>query len=602
MVGVTSNTMQSTMQALAMSASRKNVSRNFKEAFARVLLNETGVTLSAGAVSQESMDRELQMALRLAGYSGDTVAGAADAGPPDESNKVGTWSDDAEELMKLVQQLGPRNPNLSSEQYLKPFFRHLCLPSLAIRELDDDVARFARLRFLDVSQNNLTCIDNVPPNLKYLKAYNNPISQISCKPTPSLCFLGLGYSKIGSDGLEQAARRFKNLLSLDLCFSEVANFQEVVTPLAPLPKLRHLCLAGSPVGVLPFYRVQVLRWLPQLHVLDGVAAADEEQADVQMLVASSAPLRQRPQTLRFGLQLQKLVGLRRLLEPVAEAILEERSKRAPAEEAAPPPEAEEQDDIVKACASGSLRLKLELPDGTWTETSEYRFRNLEELAAIRAAAGEGGPPPLDEIFLAGIGTPVKEPLYFDLDVGEEGSEVHGEVLQEDGLLRLARWLRKGLAVKFFFREAPPKAPEGEAAAAPPASEGAEGEEGENAAPAAPELPEEVELGGTVLALDVYLWRSGTDVAEEARAAGQLPESPAPWRLEVTDAQVALTKDFLQPGVQVPPMYSKAAKKFNKDDISLLSVVIELHAGDAPPLQEEPPPPTADPKAKAKAKK
>lgn len=587
MVGVPANPMQSTMQALALTASRKHILRNFKDTFSKVLLNETGITLTFGGVSQEIMDRELQLALRLSDV-GDTVDLLS--GPPVEGDQVGKWSEDASELLRLVKQLGPRNPNLSSEHFLKPFFRHLALPKLDIRELDDDVTRFAKLTFLDVSRNSLTSIDNIPPNLKYLKAYNNPIGQISCKPTPSLSFLGLGYSKLGADGLEQAARRFKNLLSVDACFSGVSGFQDVVGPLAPLPKLRHLCLTGSPVVLLPFYRLQVLRWLPQLHVLDGVAASEEQQADVQVWASSGTAVRPRPACIRFGIQLKRLSGARYLLENVAEELANTRERNE-----------EIEDDIVVACGGGSLGVHIEMPDGSWLTTQEYRFRSAEELMSIKAASPEDAPEPLDEIFLAGLGTRDHEPLYFDLDVGEEGSEVNGEVLQEDGLLRLCHWLRKGLAVKFFFRPAPPKRSETPLVDA----EGGEAEHVE------PPLPDEIDLGGTVFCLDSFLSRMGTDVAAEMRSSRSFPESPAPWRLEFPAAKVVRSADYLQPNVQVPSPDTKPVKAVKRtrsaagageeEAFASVSLNLELHAGEPPPLEEEPPPPVLDPKAKAKAK-
>jgi len=578
------------MKAASMTASRKHAPRNFKEAFARVLLNETGVAVNSGALRQEQMDNELQLALRLAGFSGDAPH-AADASSA-ASEASGTWSEDAEELMQFVRQLGPRSPHLSSEQFLKPFFRHLALPGLSIRELDDDVARFSKLTFLDVSRNGLSSIDNLPPNLKYLKAYNNPISQISCKASPSLCFLGLGFSKLGSEGLEQAARRFKNLLSLDLSFSQLAGLQEVIAPLGPLHKLRHLCLGGSPVSLLPFYRVQVLRWLPQLHVLDGVAFADEEQADSQQLVAWGTPLRPRPSTVRVAFQFQRLAGTRALLMPVAEGIVAAKRAAAAAAGEEAQEEEQEQDKILEACAGGSLRLRVELPDGSWAETAEVLL-SAEDAAAAAAAAGAEDPPLIFDDFdkLEKLRTPAGEALYFEVDIGEEGSEgSSGEVLQEDGLVRLCRWARKGLAVKVFFRPASPPPPEGEEEAA---AEGDEGEGGESK-PKTPEPPEEVDVGGAVIALDNFLWHSQTDLGEEVRAAGELPESPAPWSIQVPEVRVVVADRWLDPEVQVPPLEAKAQRKARLGD-ARLALTVEMHAGEPPPFEEEDPAAAEPPK-------
>merc|ERR1719329_1358604 len=117
------------------------------------------------------------------------------------------------ELMRMTARLGPTNPNLSSEAFVKPFFKHLRLPDLGVKALDEDLTKFTNLTFLDVSRNDLSAIDYLPPNLRFLKAYNTNISRIGCRPLESLCFLGLGHSSMGAAGLKQVARLFPGILS-----------------------------------------------------------------------------------------------------------------------------------------------------------------------------------------------------------------------------------------------------------------------------------------------------------------------------------------------------------------------------------------------------
>jgi len=188
-------------------------------------------------------------------------------------------------------------------------------------------------------------------------------------------------------------------------------------------------------------------------------------------------------------------------------------------------------------------------------------------------------------------------LYFELDVGEEGSEgSSGEVLQEDGLLRLCRWARKGLAVKVLFTPPPPPPPaEGEEIAA---AEPAEGEEDNAAerAPKAPEPPAEVDVGGAVIALDSLLWHSQTDLGDEARSGTELPELPAsPWRVHAAEVRVVPSEQWLDPEVQVPPLDDgKSQRKLRFGD-ARLALAVEMHVGEPPPYEEEEPPPPEPPK-------
>jgi len=584
--------------------------KTFKEAFANVLLNRTGVTMSAVALNKDNLERELRQALRLDGFAGDGKP--ADDGPPLEV-AGDTWSENAEELQKLVRQLGPRNRHLSSEQFLKPFFRHLALPELCIRDLDDDVSRFTKLTFLDVSRNGLASIDHLPPSLVYLKAYNNPLTRFTCKPTPSLAFVGIGHSKANPETLEQISRRFKGLLSLDIGFSEVASLQDLITPLGPLQRLRHLCAVGSPVCLQPFYRLQTLRWLTRLSVLDGAAVTDEEQADAQMLAACGDSVRPRPLSIRLGVWLRKIAGVRALLEPVATEIVavkraQEAAVAAEAAEAGneAPAEAEPQDTqdpISEACAGGIIRLRIRLPDGTWAATTEIPLDLDDANSRIAAyeAAGQDPPGVFDIFSLHAVRLENGEPLSFELGIGEEGSEVDGEVLQEDGLVRLCDWVRRGAAIKVFFRPPmpPPPAEEEEEAGKEEAAKEENGEVEEGSEKRAPEPPEEVDVGGCVIGLRSWLSRTQTDVSSDARASGALPELPEFWRVDVPEVRIVPAQRWLEPEVQLPPLDVAQQRKADVG-VASLSLMVDLFAGEPPELEEDPPPPPPpDPKGKKK---
>eukprot|EP00929_Paragymnodinium_shiwhaense_P035039 TRINITY_DN18993_c0_g1_i1.p1 TRINITY_DN18993_c0_g1~~TRINITY_DN18993_c0_g1_i1.p1 ORF type:complete len:749 (+),score=251.15 TRINITY_DN18993_c0_g1_i1:180-2426(+) len=569
----------------------------------------------------ERLKPELEVALRQSGLVGDAdpILAMADvlgeAPPP--------WGEeDHNELMDLIKKVGPRDPNLSCEAFIKPFFRSLRLQNLHIREMDADVAKFTRLKFLDISQNPLTCIEALPPCLTRLKAYNTQITSITCKQLPTLQFLGLGYTPLAASGLEQAANRFRGLLSLDICFTELMDVAETATPLAALPKLKHLCLAGSPVSLLPHARLQMLKTLPQLQLLDGVAVTEADTLDAQHLRIADeegAAPGSRLSKIRLELQPLGLTDARTLLgipakglfesqcemETVAAAAAAKKLTEERGEEIAPLPVDLERDAVAEACKNGVLRLRIQLPDGAWTETAEVA------LTPELIQACEGDDKPLDKFDLSKLKSKAEEPLFFEVPIAEEGE-----------LLRFSRWLRRGLAAQVDFQAAMPPTREelaerAEAAASaalapvkgkdakakaaaksPEPPKSPEGEEEEAEPP--PPQPEMSSIGGAVVPLDAFLWRADSGVTPELREAGELPCVPAPWPVE-QEVRVVPMSRWLEPNVQVPLAERKLKKEWGKPgrpECASLKMRVTLYAGEPVEevVEEEP-----DPKAKGKKK-
>eukprot|EP00401_Gymnodinium_catenatum_P044590 CAMPEP_0117547322 /NCGR_PEP_ID=MMETSP0784-20121206/47065_1 /TAXON_ID=39447 /ORGANISM="" /LENGTH=209 /DNA_ID=CAMNT_0005344225 /DNA_START=138 /DNA_END=763 /DNA_ORIENTATION=- len=209
--------------------------------------------MSRKPLDMQRMNLDLELALRQDGFAGDLLADEKQV-----SEKAAPWGDeDAAELDDLIRKLGPRDQNLASEAFMKPFFRHLRLQDFHICELGADVTKFTRLKILDLSRNPLKAVDTLPPALERLKAYNTDVCRITCKP--ALQFLGLGHSSMddagvqdfglgsGSDGVPQ---RFPGLLALDLSFTRIIDLSGAVAALAGMSKLRQFCLAGSPASLL----------------------------------------------------------------------------------------------------------------------------------------------------------------------------------------------------------------------------------------------------------------------------------------------------------------------------------------------------------------
>ncbi|CAE8674098.1 unnamed protein product [Polarella glacialis] len=653
---------------------KKELPIPFREAFARVLLHRAGLSVTDRVeLHKELLDRELELALRVDGFAGDdqqagdvaelpddplaaaasapAASAAAAAGSASKAGGEGAgkgkgrgkgkvegksdaagWSEDAEELQRLVRKLGARNPNICSEVFLKPFFQDLRLPGLCVSSLGEDVCKFSRLTSLDVSRNALTDIDNLPPTLKLLKAYNNQVSKVSCKATPSLCFLGLGHNPMRQDGLAKLARRFPNLMSLDLSFSELVSLEECHSKLQPLTKLRHLCLAASPVSLLPFYRLALLRELPQLQALDGPPTSDEELADAQRMGPASAedapaaggedavadpaaaaspeapevaaavprPGRGGPGWIRIAVQLGELQRHRGLLSEALMPAGAEEPAEAKEGEAAAADEEVKRDPLSEICGQeGELRVGFELPDGSWVSTSKVK------LAKKTYEVEEGEPPPpvvlKDKLKLKRLRRSTGEPLCFELDLRSGGlmsASGRGSEGAEVGLLQLHRWLQKGLSLKLFFVPAAPQptpqADSEEAGEAPATGEGegsAAGEVGSSLPPPPPPPPppEEVELGGCVVPLEsTFLRRTEPEiVTDAAREAGQLPQSPMPWKLEVHEAQFVPRVQWLHPETQVPnPNPSKTGHGQRVAICATLDLVVTLYA-EALPAEELP---------------
>jgi len=577
--------------------------QTFREAFERALLNRAGITITTSPLFQEEMNRDLERALRLNGFSGDRPDSTGESSAAGEDGLP--WSDDAQELMHMVAKLGVNNQNLSSEAFLKPFFRNLRLMKLAISELDADCVKFTRLTYLDVSQNALTAIDNLPPNLRFLKAYSTNISKIACKPTTSLCFLGLGHSYMGAAGLEQAARRFRNLLSLDLSFTEVAGIQEVVTHLQPLQKLRQLCLSGSPVCLLPYHRLKLLHWLPQLKVLDGVDVSDEEMADAALVGSSpSAALAPWPSTIRVGVRLRELHGARALFDSfvtpkqLASLSLKQQETRE-GEEEEKAVEADQGEPIAEFCAGGALRICFELPDGTWVETQDV------PVDGPASGTSEGSDLLYDEFDFASVRCKTGEPLVFEIQVGND-----------EGLC-LCRWIRRGLHMKICFIPAKP-APvvaEGELAeAASLTSRQASPDQNSSCAEGAgglsrpgsvlmsgdsPEPEDVVPIGGVVIVMDDFLYRTDTSITEEIRQAREVPSDPAPWQYEAANLRVVPFDRWLEPEIQAPGPLGTTISHIS---CASMHVDVVLHAPEPSAADEEEPPPSPIPEPKAKGKK
>lgn len=140
----------------------------------------------------------------------------------------------------------------------------------AITELDRQLTRFAKLDTLDVSNNKITVLENLPPSLRVLQAYGNRIRAVKLPESRGqLLHLGLGYNRISSiASIADAAA--DTLLSLDLAFNQIDDIVPAAAALRRMTRLRQLNLNGNPICLLQNYVSVITKAVPTLRVLDGV--------------------------------------------------------------------------------------------------------------------------------------------------------------------------------------------------------------------------------------------------------------------------------------------------------------------------------------------
>lgn len=573
----------------------------FSTAFETSLKNQTGIVISQVEFRPAELHRDLDRVQRLGGL-------AADEGPGNEPLKAlgaqdKCMSDNlkgAEGLLAMVEKLGPINLNLSSAAFIKPFFRHLNLSQLNIVSFDGGASRFPNLTDVDVSRNGISAIDFLPPNLKFLKIYNNKVREVTCAKQPnlpSLAFLGAGHNALSDGSISQLVQRFRGLLSLDVSYNDLTSLRQFLSSVSSLSRLKHLCAAGNPFCLLPHYRLIVIKNLSTLQLLDEQVITEAEVADAQLLDHGHLEI---PPYLNIGMSFSQVTYLKRLLTPLAAEL--------PATKLGEDGETEvpvsEEDRITEVARKGNFFFRLELPGdfsgafpGGSVDTIEIPIDEPPPEEPVPAKGAKGAPvepppkPPGEPIDLSGVRRPLPEttlpqvettegeaaeaeappkdaPLFFPLPLADGPSGV-------DGLLQLRDWLRVGMRVTALYqKKKEPVDPD----AAPPAGEEAEGEERQP-------MPEPIEprlIGGGVLTMSAALWPQLSPVTEELRQGGMLPAQPPTLSLGTMTLTLAPYSNWLDPDVQVP----EAPQSKSLSDVSAsVTMEVELY-GKEPQAEAE----------------
>lgn len=211
---------------------------------------------------------------------------------PDDSDDEGVvkanfgWSNQAQTLGKLIQ--NRENWKMTYMDSLCSFFMQLALKGLRIDALDNELGKFVNLTELNVSNNNLKKLANIPPNVRVLHAYDNEITEISItgNAVKTLEHLGLGFNNI--EDLSEEISLLENCISLDLSFNSLSSIKELTNRIESMPKLAMLHVQGNPLCFYQQYGTHICS-KTNLEMIDGNAVEQREQMDIQT-VASSCSL------------------------------------------------------------------------------------------------------------------------------------------------------------------------------------------------------------------------------------------------------------------------------------------------------------------------
>lgn len=191
-------------------------------------------------------------------------------------------SGEALELSQIIKKLG-LNKDICSEEYLYKFFETFYAQKNSIKTLDESLMRFENLQILNLTNNKIERLQNLPPNLRELNLTGNLVAEVEPLRTPlgSLIHLGLAYNAIRTPALVNITKNFPNLFCLDLAFNELTDFRSACQWLERLEGIKMLYLCGNPCQLTPDYRDILKQRFQSLRILDGSQAFTEVEENAK---------------------------------------------------------------------------------------------------------------------------------------------------------------------------------------------------------------------------------------------------------------------------------------------------------------------------------
>ncbi|EGR28501.1 leucine rich repeat protein [Ichthyophthirius multifiliis] len=193
---------------------------------------------------------------------------------PDDLNidlqKVKQWSEQTEQIYNQLLENGYAD-FICNKEYLREVFLDLKFNRQYINCMDKELLNLKNLKILELNQNLITTIENIPPQLLELHLFQNHISQISIqmKPSKSLLFLGLGFNKLNDNQITNIPKFFPNLVCLDISNNLLEDIQNLLSVVCNLSSLKMLCAYGNPICLLSNYKKGLIHALINLEYLDN---------------------------------------------------------------------------------------------------------------------------------------------------------------------------------------------------------------------------------------------------------------------------------------------------------------------------------------------
>ena len=110
-----------------------------------------------------------------------------------------TWSSDNKKIERAIMERGYDKNTTMNRYYIKDQYTELDLTAMAVTEIDTDILTFPYLKALDLSQNQIQVLKNLPATLEECVIAQNGL----CKLDTKLSLLSLQYLNVGGNLLNE---------------------------------------------------------------------------------------------------------------------------------------------------------------------------------------------------------------------------------------------------------------------------------------------------------------------------------------------------------------------------------------------------------------
>ncbi len=198
------------------------------------------------------------------------------------------WSDEAQKLADLISTdlrlEERRRPELTTRLFITNYFKTLRMKSMNIVRIDEGLSVFTSLHELSLSGNPLGSLQSLPKTLVVLNVYNCHIRSIGSAVLPNLLHLGIGYNEVDDEVLSHFPNIFPSMLSLDISYNYICNFNKTMQTLSSMAKTTQLLLWGNPCTLIRGYTSHALAALQKVTRFDDnkIGADDRDHFAEQL--------------------------------------------------------------------------------------------------------------------------------------------------------------------------------------------------------------------------------------------------------------------------------------------------------------------------------